>query len=66
MVRAFELANGETVPYKVAPRRAGDMASCYAHPTGAHAMLVWSTTYALEAKSVNAWNWQKNAISART
>ena len=35
MVKAFEKATGKKVPYKIAPRRAGDIAECYADPTKA-------------------------------
>lgn len=66
MVRAFELASGQKVPYKVAPRRAGDIASCYADPTRARALLGWSAKYGLEAMCTDAWRWQKNAASTKT
>ena len=32
MVKAFEKATGKEVPYKIAPRRSGDIATCYANP----------------------------------
>ena len=41
IVRAFERASGKAVPYKVAPRRPGDMASCYADPQRALKSLGW-------------------------
>jgi len=40
MVRAFESASGKPVPYRIAPRRPGDIATCYADPSKAEPELV--------------------------
>ncbi len=58
MVRAFEQASGKPVPYKVAPRRAGDIASCYADPAQALALLGWRAERGLETMCADAWRWQ--------
>ena len=58
MVRAFEKASGKPVPYKVAERRDGDIASCYADPTHAFATLGWRAERGLEAMCADAWRWQ--------
>jgi len=58
MVRAFEQASGKPVPYKVAPRRAGDIAACYADPAQALALLGWRAERGLEAMCADAWRWQ--------
>jgi UDP-glucose 4-epimerase len=58
MVRAFEKASGKPVPYKVAPRRTGDIASCYADPAYALAMLGWRAERGLDAMCQDAWRWQ--------
>ncbi len=58
MVRAFEQASGKPVPYKVAPRRAGDIASCYADPAQALALLGWRAQRGLDAMCADAWRWQ--------
>ena len=58
MVRAFELASGKPVPYKVAPRRAGDIAACYADPAQALALLGWRAERGLDAMCADAWRWQ--------
>ncbi len=57
MVRAFEKATGKTVPYKIAPRRAGDIASCYADPTKAKQELGWEATKTLEDMCKDSWNY---------
>jgi UDP-glucose 4-epimerase len=58
MVRAFEQASGKPVQYKVAPRRAGDIAACYADPAQALALLGWRAERGLEAMCADAWRWQ--------
>jgi UDP-glucose 4-epimerase len=65
MVKAFELASGKPVPYKVAPRRAGDIAACYADPAQALALLGWRAERDLQAMCADAWRWQTNSIAAR-
>ncbi|MFT3718018.1 UDP-glucose 4-epimerase GalE [Pseudorhodoferax sp.] len=58
MVRAFEQASGRPVPYKIAPRRAGDVASCYADPAAAAEQLGWRAERGLVAMCQDAWRWQ--------
>ena len=58
MVRAFERASGRAVPYRVAPRRPGDVAACYADPTLARERLGWRAERGLEAMCRDAWRWQ--------
>jgi UDP-glucose 4-epimerase len=60
MVRAFEKASGKSVPFKIAPRRAGDIASCYADPATALAKLGWRAERDLQAMCTDAWRWQSN------
>jgi len=45
MVKAFEKASGVDVPFKIAPRRSGDAAECYADPSLAEKQLNWKTEY---------------------
>lgn len=58
MVRAFEAASGKPVPYQVAQRRSGDVASCYADPSRARALLGWHAEYSLQDMCADAWRWQ--------
>jgi UDP-glucose 4-epimerase len=58
MVRAFEQASGRPVPYRIAPRRAGDVASCYADPATALDLLGWRAERGLQAMCDDAWRWQ--------
>lgn len=58
MVRAFEQASGRPVPYRIAPRRPGDVASCYADPAFAQAELGWCATRGVDDMARDAWLWQ--------
>lgn len=58
MVRAFEQASGRPVPYRIAARRPGDIASCYAEPKQALALLGWQAERGLNAMCADAWRWQ--------
>ena len=58
MVCAFERASGRAVPYKIAARRPGDIAACYADPTLATQTLGWRAKRNLDAMCRDAWKWQ--------
>ncbi len=58
MVRAFETASGRPVPYRIAPRRPGDIATCYADPALAAGLLGWRAELGLDAMCADAWRWQ--------
>lgn len=57
MVKAFEKTTGKKVAYKIAPRRAGDIATCYADPQKAKEELGWETTKTLEDMCRDSWNY---------
>lgn len=58
VVRAFQRASGKAVPYEIAPRRSGDVASCYANPSLAAGLLAWRAERSLEIMCADAWHWQ--------
>lgn len=58
MVAAFEAASGKKVPYQLCPRRAGDIAVCYANPARAAAGLGWQAQHNLDDMMRDAWRWQ--------
>jgi UDP-glucose 4-epimerase len=58
MVAAFEKASGRPVNYRIAPRRAGDIAQCYADPALAAQVLGWHAEKDLAAMCADAWRWQ--------
>lgn len=59
LVKTFEEVNDVSVPYEIAPRRAGDAAICYADPTKAEKELGWKTERGLKEMCRDAWNWQQ-------
>ena len=58
VVAAFERASGRPVPYRIAPRRAGDVAACYADPSCAQKILGWSAMHGLDTMCQDVWRWQ--------
>ncbi len=60
VVKAFEKASGVTIPYEIKPRRAGDIATCYADPAKAREELGWVAEKGIEEMCEDAWRWQKN------
>jgi len=59
IVREFETASGKPIPYKIAPRRPGDIASCYADPNQAFTLLDWRAERGLSEMCADAWRWQR-------
>ena len=57
MVKAFELATGKEVKYKIAPRREGDIATCYSNPRKAKEELEWEAEKTLEDMCRDSWNY---------
>jgi UDP-glucose 4-epimerase len=58
MVTAFSRAAGREIPYRIAPRRPGDIASCHADPNLAQRLLGWRAEYDLDRMCRDAWRWQ--------
>lgn len=56
---SFEQINGVTIAFEFAPRRAGDIATCFADNARAVAELGWQPQYQLEDMLKHSWNWQK-------
>ncbi len=58
MVKAFEEASGARIPYRIAPRRPGDIAACFAHPERARKEMGWEAVRGLQEMMRDAWAWQ--------
>ena len=58
VLRTFEEVNGLTIPYEVKPRRAGDIATCYASAQKAERDLGWKAEFDMRDMCRDAWNWQ--------
>lgn len=59
VIRAFEAASGRPIAYRFAPRRAGDIAQCFADPGLAKALLGWQAEKGLSDMCADAWRWQQ-------
>lgn len=60
MVEAFGKACGAPVPYEVCPRRAGDIAECWASTEKAERELNWKATRSVDEMTADTWKWQSN------
>ena len=60
MVNTFREVNQVELPYVIAPRRPGDIATCYADPTKSREVLGWRAEHDLADMCRDSWNWQKN------
>ena len=58
VVHAFEKACGKTLPYVIKPRRAGDIAACYADASKAKRELGWEAKLGIDEMCASLWKWQ--------
>jgi UDP-glucose 4-epimerase len=59
MIRSFERVNTVSIPYRIAPRRPGDVATCYASPAKARDELGWQASRGLDAMCASAWRFER-------
>ena len=59
MIKAFSESTGRKIDYRIAARRDGDVAECYADPTLALELMGWRTHRGIEQMCADAWRWQK-------
>ena len=63
MIKAFEAASNNPVPYDIVARRPGDIAACYADPSLAKALLGWEAQHDIDRMCADTWRWQsKNPL----
>ena len=58
-VNTFMEVNHVDVPYQIAGRRAGDLATCYADPAKSKEVLGWTAQETLADMCRDSWNWQQ-------
>lgn len=58
VIRAFEKACGKKLPYVIKPRRAGDIAACYADASKAERELGWKAELGIDDMCASLWKWQ--------
>lgn len=59
LINAFEAATGVKVPYKIGPRREGDIEKIWAEPKHANEVLGWKAEAPIEETMANTWRWQQ-------
>jgi len=59
MIRGFEKACGHDIHHEIAPRRAGDIASCWADPSKAEKELGWKACKTMDEMCADSWHWQQ-------
>ena len=60
VIKAFEAVAGKEIPYRIGPRRPGDVASCYADVSRANMELKWRAEKNLADACADAWRWQSH------
>ena len=60
MIAAFEKASGKKIPYSIAKRRPGDIASCYADVHKINKEIGWQAQKTIHDACKDTWNWQSN------
>jgi UDP-glucose 4-epimerase len=63
MLNTFSEVNNVTIPFRISPRRPGDVAACYADPSKAKKNLSWHAELGLEDMCRDSWNWQKKNVN---
>ena len=63
IVKAFSKVNNIEIPYVIKPRRAGDIAECYADASKAAKILGWTAEKNLEDMCRDSWNWQSHNVN---
>ena len=59
VIHAFEQVSGRKVPYRIEPRRPGDVAACWADVSLAHELLQWRAQHNLKRMCEDSWRWQQ-------
>ena len=60
VIRSFENVSGQSLNYKIAPRREGDVVKAYANTKKANTVLGWEAKSSLDDAMLSAWKWEKN------
>lgn len=62
VIKAFEKASGQHIPYEIAERRHGDIGVCYADSSKANKELNWVATKDINDMCKDSWRWQENNL----
>jgi UDP-glucose 4-epimerase len=61
MIKAFEIASGQPIPYEIVARRSGDLAEYYADPKLAKQLLAWEAQFDIDRMCQDTWRWQESS-----
>lgn len=64
IIRDFEKVSGAPVPYRIGPRRGGDVAAVYADVSKMRLHMNWETRRTMHNGLTDAWRWQQSLIKA--
>ncbi|WP_310380620.1 UDP-glucose 4-epimerase GalE [Flavobacterium sp.] len=59
VIHSFEKVSGQKLPYKIVPRREGDVIEAYANTEKANTILGWKTVFSLDEAMASAWKWEQ-------
>jgi UDP-glucose 4-epimerase len=59
VIEAYARASGRPIPYEMAPRRPGDVATVFTDPIRAQSLLGWQAQFGLDDMCRSSWNWQQ-------
>jgi UDP-glucose 4-epimerase len=63
VIHAFEKVSGKKLPYKIVPRREGDITEAYANTDKANTVLGWKAESSLDESLASAWKWEQKIRS---
>jgi UDP-glucose 4-epimerase len=63
VIHSFEKVSGKKLPYKIVPRREGDITSAYANTDKANNVLGWKAQSTLDEAMASAWKWEQKIRS---
>lgn len=59
VIKSFEKASGIKINYEIAPRRQGDVGTCFADITMSQKEIGWKAERNIEKMCLDEWSWQK-------
>lgn len=65
VLRAYEEACGKKLPYRITPRRPGDIGEYYAHPGKAEVLFGWKAKRDLKQMCADSWNYTKKTDNGK-
>ena len=64
LIQKFQSVNNVKVPFKIGPRRPGDIEQIYASVKNCKAKLGWESKKSIDDALRDSWNWENNGLKA--